>query len=211
MTPAERLALKQIYREADRLSAAWAATAHLACPPGCGRCCETTDPACLPIEAEFLAEYLLRTEPRRAIEIIERVGDVETTPCIFLTTDSARCTVYSARPLVCRLFGFVGSSDSHGRPRFTLCREMPAPSNWNTARRWEQPFTPRTTPPLADAVARQLDAVRPDDDRRREPFSRQMAGALSRAALRMSLTARSAWRDDDPEPDPGRFPDRPAA
>ena len=101
----------------------------LVCPAGCGSCCEGFVPDVLPAEAAFIALWLLEFEPGLAAEAAEwgELGPSTLPPCPLLrgSPGLARCAIYPARPLVCRLFGAAGDRDKEGRARFRPCARMP--------------------------------------------------------------------------------------
>lgn len=114
-------ALEALYREAELEMDDWKRKSGIACPDGCGICCERFHPDILPVEAELVAAYLLLKRP----DLLPRAETLVTAHCPFYTASGpGHCTVYPVRPLICRLFGFAGERDKAGVPRFRLCRHM---------------------------------------------------------------------------------------
>ena len=93
--------------EVDRICArlVGAHAAHLQCRKGCSECC--TDISVLPVEAESL-RMRLREEGRegRDASSPRRSDGRDSRPdaCPLLSSDGA-CSVYAARPLICRTHG----------------------------------------------------------------------------------------------------------
>jgi Fe-S-cluster containining protein len=121
----ERLAgLRAIFDEADAAVESFARTSSLACPQGCGACCEGFVPDVTVAEAEMVAAQLFaegRAERARAA-----IASGDEPPCPLYVADSAyHCSVYEGRPLICRMFGFSGIRSESGEVRFKPCRFMP--------------------------------------------------------------------------------------
>lgn len=76
---------------------------QMECKKGCSKCCQT-DISVFDIEAERIREWFSQLESAE----VERLKDLWKTPhqegyCVFLYQD--QCTVYEARPLICRTQG----------------------------------------------------------------------------------------------------------
>jgi Fe-S-cluster containining protein len=133
---AQLTSLRELYarieaEQAESLAAIAAAGVELSCPPDCGSCCEGFIPDLLPVEARYLADWLLRERPDLAERAHSWAGDApRKPPCPFHESgrSGGHCGVYHARPLICRLFGFASVRDREGRPSYALCRLMPSRS-----------------------------------------------------------------------------------
>jgi Fe-S-cluster containining protein len=126
--------LELLYARADKAVSAFQATSGLACPFGCGSCCEAFVPDILPLEAEYLAAFLAFKDAGRAYALAargleERLREDGRRGCPLYADDTPyHCTVYEARPLICRLFAFSAVRDKRGEPSFALCKLMPKPA-----------------------------------------------------------------------------------
>jgi len=177
----------------------------LRCPEGCGSCCESFIPDILPIEADYLADWLLRTDPARAERVAAWSRISALPPCPFHEADreGGHCSVYPARPLICRLFGFSSIRDKQGREAFSLCKEMPARNggrSWSGAEVRKEFGT--QLPVMSDFTAEVL-ALAPGDSSRRAALTEALPAALRRLALRVRLMKLESG--DDPnggEPEP---------
>ncbi|HAE21856.1 MAG TPA: hypothetical protein DCG47_05975 [Spirochaetaceae bacterium] len=124
--------LELLYRRADLAVLDFQEKSGLSCPLGCGSCCEAFVPDILPLEAEYLAAFLAFKDRDRAYELAargleERVREDGRRGCPLYADDTPyHCTVYEARPLICRLFAFSAVRDKRGEPSFARCRRMPA-------------------------------------------------------------------------------------
>jgi Fe-S-cluster containining protein len=182
--------LHEIASEADARTDAWARREGLGCPRGCGTCCEGYVPDCLPVEAEYLALYLLAEKPQTASRMLELWAGPAPTGCpLYDPTPPFHCSVYPARPLVCRLFAFAGmGSKQQGGWTFRLCRYMPAPPSWRGERSISAVTRPDTAPPLMSQVEAEVTGLRPADAGLRMPLPEALGAALQRVLLRRSLT-----------------------
>lgn len=131
-----RAALEELYCDWSDAEARDALTwpAAFRCPTPCSTCCERS--AALPvtpIEAVVVADAVAKLEPalrararERIAELASRIGTGTAEggdpvaidpgpgnllgPCPLL--ENGRCSVYSARPLVCRAYGFSADADA---------------------------------------------------------------------------------------------------
>ncbi|HKL59038.1 MAG TPA: YkgJ family cysteine cluster protein [Sphaerochaeta sp.] len=96
----------------------------IACGPGCGTCCEHFMPDITALEARLVAAYLLLIKKDTAL--IYKLVDAKSAtsgPCPLYQSDSPyHCSVYPARPLICRLFGVCANGDKSGNGVFRRCR-----------------------------------------------------------------------------------------
>jgi uncharacterized protein len=186
------------------LASAAARGAALACPSGCGSCCEAFVPDLLPPEAVYLAAWLLESAPELARDASDwTLADRHAPPpCPFLLRSSsgARCAIYPARPLVCRLFGAAGVRDREGRASFRPCAHMPLEGYPPVGA--ERPTITGTElvrgfgsePPLMAGYAAELAALSPSQAAQRSLIVEALPSALARVALSLSLAQGSALR-----------------
>lgn len=118
-------ALLRTYRMLDQEIERFKAVTGLRCASGCGRCCENPKVETTVLELLPLAIELWRQG--EAGSWLEKIDAVDAKgPCIFYQPDrlvpgKGRCSVYSLRPLICRLYGFSAVTDKHGDYKLLTC------------------------------------------------------------------------------------------
>lgn len=122
--PVPEAALKELYADLESRIAVFSRRAGLACPEGCGTCCQTFVPEISAPEADLIAGHILSTSgPLTADSWLE--GELPgACPFYRVVGDPYHCGIYPARPLICRLFGFAGNRGKDGSARFRPCRHM---------------------------------------------------------------------------------------
>ena len=118
--------LTHLYAELDQKIEGFASRAGLHCPEGCGQCCEIFVPEITRPEAELIADHLIGLGQTVTLESWVRGELPGACPFFKLEGSPYHCSIYSVRPLICRLFGYAGSRDKNGELRFRPCRHMPA-------------------------------------------------------------------------------------
>jgi Fe-S-cluster containining protein len=115
--------LFQLYSEAGDKLASFQSECGFSCPQGCGVCCENFEPDVIPQEADFAAVYLIYEKPS-LMTLVDRSYTEK--QCLFYDPENPdHCTIYPARPLICRLFAFSSVTDKKGDEVFSLCARMP--------------------------------------------------------------------------------------
>jgi len=115
------LSLNEIYGDLEIQSQKFKKDYHISCPPGCGTCCEHFLPEISQAEALMVAVYLKFILNDTAL-INSVLNNEKQTGCPLYNKDNPNhCTVYPARPLICRLFGASTNSDKNGVPVFRKC------------------------------------------------------------------------------------------
>lgn len=194
----------RVYERAELAMADFRDSSGVACPAGCGACCETFVPDVLPLEAAYLAAYLAREAPERALAL-EGFSEAEGAAprCPFYRFDhAAHCSVYGGHPLICRLFGFSGVRAKDGTPGFALCRRMDRLPD-RAARAWKGEAVARelgAVPPLMSDLAAELQAVRPHEASERRLLTDALPEALRKVLFLAGLGANDPG--DEPEPEP---------
>ena len=116
--------LYSLYTNIEGKTAEFCRSYNIACGPGCGTCCEYFMPDITECEARLVAAYLLFVLKDTAL--MDRVKEFalhESGPCPLYRADSPyHCSVYEARPLICRLFGACAYQDKNGKAEFRRCR-----------------------------------------------------------------------------------------
>ena len=117
--------LRERYAAIEAKTAAFSAAAGIACPPGCGECCEAVDFAVSRAEADAVAEYLA-ARPALLERFLAQPPHVGKTRCPLYDAENAaaHCTVYEARPLLCRTFAFAAHRDKRGDTEYAPCRRF---------------------------------------------------------------------------------------
>lgn len=116
--------LFSLYKEIEGKTSAFCLSYNIACGPGCGTCCEHFMPDITECEARLVAAYVLFILKDRGLmqKVIDSVTQ-QKGPCPLYRFDSPyHCSVYEARPLICRLFGACAYQDKNGNAVFRRCR-----------------------------------------------------------------------------------------
>ena len=195
--------LGRIYDRAEERMAAFAAKSRIACPAGCGRCCEPFVPDMLPLEAAWMASWLIHHEPSRAWELATAGFSLEergSGRCPFYAVaGSYHCGIYGGRALVCRLFGFSGGRAKDGQETFALCKHMLGLAG-SERRSWkgaELTRDLRAAPPLMSDFAAELVAIRPSESRERRLIIDALPDALKRVYFLIGFGPRVPSEDPD--------------
>jgi len=172
-------------------------------------------------EAAYLAAFLAASDPSRAyalaasgLEAVRRVGadGAVRSGCPLYAGDTPyHCTVYEARPLICRMFAFSAVRNKSGFPEFSLCGLMPE-SAAHAGLRSIGPADPlgfgSVPPVMADHGSRVL-SIDPDAANGRRPLPEALEDALSKVLFLAGV--RQEDRDDDPGAGPDSSPPLPNA
>jgi len=110
--------LRELYNETDLAIESFQKTSHLTCIEGCGSCCERFMPYLESSQALVLALFLIENKP----DCINAIINSKTEFCpLYNPHSNYHCTVYEARPLICRMFGFCGVLNKNEEISFSLC------------------------------------------------------------------------------------------
>ncbi|NLK06510.1 MAG: YkgJ family cysteine cluster protein [Spirochaetales bacterium] len=117
-------ALSELYSQIEQETTEFCKQHQIACGEGCGTCCEHFMPDITTSEARLVAAYLLFVKKDKALlERVQAFAGNTTGPCPLYRFDSPyHCSVYAARPLICRLFGACASQDKKGNALFRRCK-----------------------------------------------------------------------------------------
>lgn len=191
---AERLqALDSLYAEVDAAVEAFASASGVACPFGCGACCESFVPDVLPIEAEYLASWLASSDPGRAYSfaangISAMEGPEGRESCALYALDTPyHCTVYEARPLICRMFAFSSTRDKLGRPTFAACGRATVASAPRRAVGADLVKAYGSEPPVMADFGARLAAIDPAAAPERRALPKALSAALSKVLFLIGL------------------------
>lgn len=184
------------------------------CGKGCGSCCDRFIPDILPVEADYLALWLLMSSPALASCILAqperpdlwgpggksrpaglnlhgRIGGMAGCPLRWAAPEAGKghCAAYPGRPLVCRLFGFAGVYDKDGKPSYALCACMK-----HLPRRLKRRFSGTELasvfgriPPIMSDYGEQIVALDPDGGTERAPLPEILPKSLEKVALELHM------------------------
>lgn len=122
--------ISRIYRAIDRKITRLQHAATIACPEGCGACCQTLHIEATVLESLPLAEAVFEYEAEdHVLQLLEeKLSRNDPTCALFIpgmeNPGSGRCSFYAFRPLLCRLFGFASRKNRHGDLEFSTCRRI---------------------------------------------------------------------------------------
>jgi Fe-S-cluster containining protein len=172
--------LEQLYAEIFLaqnafLDSARSAGIVLSCPQGCGSCCHRFIPDLMPLETEYIALHVLK-------EGIAVPHDAPFCPFHDPSGKEGQCRIYSARPLICRFFGFSAVRSKEGRPSFRLCRHMPTPAGLSSRSLDASVLADSfgTVPPVMSDYALKVAAIDPGRAGTRGLLTDELPGALER-------------------------------
>lgn len=162
---------------------------HIACPPTCGSCCHGFMPDVLPVEADYIAYFILSTSADPSTQstpesCVSLRHPNNPSPCPFHdpSQPGANCRIYTARPLICRLFGYSSTRTKSGGRTFRLCRHIPTPEGLSSRQLsdWDLEAKLGTEPPFMSDFAMELLAIDPSSASQRCPLSEAMPLSLAR-------------------------------
>jgi Fe-S-cluster containining protein len=122
-----RMQVLNIFEQVDHQTAKFRAETGIHCLPGCGRCCRSTKVEAGSLEMLPAAEELFRRGD--VLDWLEKLAGADNGLCTFYQADphndgNGRCQIYSWRPLVCRLFGWVTSRNKYGEKKVSVCSHI---------------------------------------------------------------------------------------
>ena len=204
-------AVRALYRRLDRRTSSFRRASGLSCPPGCGECCLSAEVEATELELLPLALHLQREGSLTGL--LERLREGEGGGvCVFHSREplgrfGGRCTVYSWRPLVCRLFGFASAAGAGGRPELAVCRAMRSADP--TAARAAAEAAGRLTPPVMRAWSLAVYRLDPVLGSSPLPVNDALRQALERVALEQGLRGRPGRKRADAQGRPAATAARP--
>ncbi len=171
---------------------AFQAATGLACPPGCGACCNSPEVEATAVELEPTAEALI--DAGRAEAVLQ---DLAAAPrpgrCVLFAADPAdsrrgRCSAYTTRPLICRLFAFGSRHDRAGRLELVSCRVMREADPARMAAAEGDRAALKLAPVMAEH-AHAVGAEAPGHEALAQPINASLEFALRKALLRRAYRA----------------------
>lgn len=179
--------LCSIYEKLDQSISEFTAVHDIHCKKGCGECCEHFVPDITEAEANYLALYII--ESKREEEVMNRFlefSEETKGPCPLYNADSGfHCSVYNARPLICRLFGSSCFVNKEDKPIFRHCR-------WNDDDKDLSPSDMKTDVPVMGKYGLAVENVIGNSS-----DTVLLPAAVTKAIFKMSLLIRYNGGDDD--------------
>ncbi len=138
--------LKTHYARIEAETSAFSRETGISCPRGCGECCTKIDFLVSRPEADEVAAFLVAHPPLLERFLSQPISG-EKGPCPLYDAENAgaHCTVYPARPLLCRTFAFAAHREKTGRTVYAPChkfRDDPALASRVEAVRTNHPTLP---------------------------------------------------------------------
>ncbi|HOO72285.1 MAG TPA: YkgJ family cysteine cluster protein [Spirochaetota bacterium] len=122
--------LLALYREIDEAIKSFINSTTVNCPALCGRCCDTAASNVETSIFEVMPLALDIWETGNADSVLKGLENLhDNDPCFFYAANvsadtGGHCTVYSLRPLVCRLFGFYSMTGKYGDRLRATCPRL---------------------------------------------------------------------------------------
>lgn len=208
--------LSNLYEKADRAVDNFINISGVACPFGCGTCCEGFVPDILPIEATALAAFISINNINMAYEIAakginENVYSSNKTGlfngCPLYKPDSPyHCSVYEARPLICRMFAFSAVRNKRGEIAFSVCHHGKHAKATRSASGPALLNCFGAEPPLMSDFGLELAMLVPDSASDRKDLPTAIAMAMPRVLFLLGIKNRGPDQDG-----PGLYPSFPKA
>ncbi|MEQ9297313.1 MAG: YkgJ family cysteine cluster protein [Cyclobacteriaceae bacterium] len=123
--PEKSIAVSKVFNTLDQAISQFQTVSGMDCFFGCGQCCTKPD-----IEAsilEFIPLAIQHYEEGNAEQMYELLSaDTDDPVCINFKShanqeDRGRCTQYTNRGLICRLFGYSARVDKYGKNELVTC------------------------------------------------------------------------------------------
>lgn len=185
--------LFDVYARLDKQIHIFQQKSQLHCLPGCGQCCENPHVEATVFEMMPLAIELWNNG--EAEECLQKIDSIDGKgQCVSYLPDprgggKGRCSVYSFRPLICRLFGFTADTDKTGKPRLVTCRNIKSdqPKEYERAQRMIDENYP--VPVMAD-YAREISRIDPAEGVKMMPINTALRIALEKVGLRRKMASK---------------------
>lgn len=164
--------LKALYTEVDTEIDNFQKQSKLSCIEGCGSCCERFMPYLESAQALVLALFLIENKP----DSIDAIINSKAQFCpLYNPHSNYHCTVYEARPLICRMFGFCGVLNKNEEKSFSLCfrkKELEAQSETQSELQKQSQFTASEIkdhfgayPPVMSYFGSKLQSLKADESK----------------------------------------------
>lgn len=118
--------VESLFKELDDDIARFSAWSGIHCAFGCGKCCLKPDIEASPLEfLPFALEVYRRGEVPKWLEKIKQSG----TTCVVFDENqpgAGKCSEYSYRGMICRLFGYSARRNKYNRREMITCSVIKA-------------------------------------------------------------------------------------
>lgn len=116
--------VSKLFKQADVQTRKVQLASGVRCPSGCGQCCYSPHVEAAPIELYGVVQMLkIQKLLDGALDRAQKAR--ESKVCIFFKKENlarGSCSVYSQRPLLCRLFGFSGRINKFSQTEVLFCK-----------------------------------------------------------------------------------------
>ena len=96
--------IEKLYTKLEKQQSDWYKKTKFTCPSGCGMCCHNFAPDLTEAEANFMALWLIQNQRQTAEKLLEENENSGKTCIFFNAENDYHCSIYGARPFICRLF-----------------------------------------------------------------------------------------------------------
>lgn len=97
--------IEKLYAELEKQQSDWYKKTKFTCNSGCGMCCHNFEPDLTEAEANFMVLWLIQNQRQTAEKLLEENENPSKTCIFFNAENDYHCSIYGARPFICRLFG----------------------------------------------------------------------------------------------------------
>jgi Fe-S-cluster containining protein len=115
--------IENIYNELNTKQDKFCNTFNIHCKKNCGECCKHFYPDVTRLEALYVAYGLIKDNKvdwaLSLFDEFEKEGKFDHCP---FYNDEVHCSIYTIRPLICRLFNAAASTDKLNKPVFRSCK-----------------------------------------------------------------------------------------
>lgn len=189
--------LARLYNKADLAVDHFVKISGVSCPAGCGSCCEGFVPDILPLEAAALAAFIAIKNRPMAFEMAAMglsSRDGSTTSCpLYNKENPYHCSVYEARPLICRLFAFSAVKSKIGEEAFSVCRHGLSSSGIRKAKGGMLKESFGIMPPVMADFGMELAAMEPDSSADRKILPEAVQLAMPKVLFIIGLGNSDPW------------------
>ena len=182
--------VEAVYGEIADTYARYQQQRGLACPTGCGNCCQYPSIDATVLDMLPLALHLFDQGKAESTLAQLEAGPVSTGCPMYqrLSFDGSQgqCSVYAHRPTLCRVFGVAGYRDKHGQASLSACKTL---KQQHPAAYQHTLIAMESDPPPMLAIAKQqVDQLDYDFSRDNLPISQALQKALLKVLFQASYS-----------------------
>lgn len=126
MTIPQKVGLvNELFNQLDKEINLFQKSTNLGCVKGCGKCCNKPDIYASPLEFLPWAFHVFLNN--QAIDKLDELKNTSSTICnvfeplTIVDKVNGKCSDYTHRGLICRLFGFAANRDKYGKLKLATC------------------------------------------------------------------------------------------